>query len=329
MKYVRIYLVCLMALLSIACKEETPVDTSSLHLVLEAEAFSNTRCLSPAQGEFAIASYHISGTGPNNRTFALDVQEQELTINHLAIGTWHLHAQARNKDGVPLVEGDMETFLSKVTTSATINMNALVGTGTLDVGLTWDSKQVASNAYLETTLLDQGGNPVSLTVPPLKPETGNAQITTSLASGSYLLQLRLFSQGVLVSGATEAVRILDGTTSSGTLSLVIGDLSTSFMISLINDTMLPIEGTITASPAEPVAGETVTLTFTPTNLESGMAVNDLTIDWYCEGVSVQQDSRTLATIPQAGTHRYDVVVRHSRLGSLGSATLLVTMPYAP
>lgn len=314
-------------LLATGCKEEAHAETTDLRLLLTTEQFSSERSLIPDSQKMVITDYHLSGTGPSGQTFSVDSMERAVAIGNLMVGRWTIEAIGYNAEGVPLVSGTITTMLSKVTSTATLHLTDLVGTGLLETLVTWDPEQVADDVSLQAVLLDQQGNPVSLDVPALDKGVGKVLLQSSLESGSYLLQLRLFSQGMLVSGATEAVRILCDTTSDGTVNMIIGDLSTNFEITVINDTMLPIEGTITANPASPAAGEEVTLRYTPTNLPEGVLMSDLEIDWYCEGTIAQEQSENFTSIPDAGTHRYDVVVCHEKLGSLGNTTLLVTMPY--
>ncbi len=314
-------------LLATGCKEDVHTETTDLRLLLTTEQFSSERSLIPDSQKMVITDYHLSGTGPNGQTFTVDSVERAVAIGNLIIGRWSIEATGYNAEGTPLVSGTITTLLSKVTSTATLHLTDLVGTGTLETLITWDPAQVAEDVSLQVVLLDQQGVALDLDVPVLNKGVGEVLLESSLRSGSYLLQLRLFSQDMLVSGATEAVRILSNTTSDGTVHMIIGDLSTNFKITVINDTMLPITGTITSTPASPSAGEQVTLSYTPTNLPEGILVDDLEIDWYCEGTISQEQSDTYTSIPDAGTHRYDVVVRHEKLGSLGNTTLLVTMPY--
>lgn len=323
-------LLLLLLVMACGCDHRTQQkESATLRLMLHADHFANQRALTPELSAMEIASYHIHGTGPQGQTLDLDSTQTEVVIGNLAIGKWNLHAKAFNSEGIPLVEGHVETLLSKVSPATTLLLSTLVGRGNLDVHISWDTDQVASDVRLEVTLLNQEGTECSVPTAVLNKETGTTTLLTELEAGSYLLQLRLFSQEVLVSGATQALRILDQTTSDTEIAMVIGDLSTKFELFLINNTMLPIEGSITCSPASPSVGEEVTLTYTPTNLDAELTVSDLNIDWYCEGELIQANSRTLNTVPDAGTHRYDVIAHHEKLGSLGSSTVLVTMPYAP
>ncbi len=320
-------LVIMLVFLFAGCKEKINYETTNLRLVLASNQFTKERQLAPEHEGMTISSYLISGIGPDGQTFSKECSEHIVDIGNLMIGRWSLTAKGLNENGTELVSGELTTMLSKVSKTATIHLDTLVGEGTLQANIQWNPKQVAADVRLEVTLLNQENNPIPFTVPELDTNAGTVILQTNLPSGSYLLQLRLFSEGVVVSGATEAIRILDQKTSSGDLSMIIGDLSTQFEITIVNDTMLPIEGSITATPAVPSAGQTVVFTYEPTNLPENISPNDISVDWYCEGECMQQSSATYSCIPLAGTHRYDAIVRHEKQGSIGNTTLLVTMPY--
>ena len=320
-----LFLVLVLAVLFTGCEEKPQLATGTLRLALTSSHYSSARSLTPDVDLMEIDSYHISGTGPKEQTFSVDSDQQLVAIGNLTIGSWDIEAEALNAKGEVLVRGTLTTPLSKVTSSATINLDTLVGSGLLNATVTWDPEQVDTDVRLEATLLDQEGGTIEYNLPALNTETGVVVLEKELESGSYLLQLRLFSQEVLVSGATVAVRIINGETSTDTIEMVIGDLSTTFEILLINDTMLPIEGSISSSPVAPNQGEEVTLIYTPLNLPDDIDQEDLDISWYCEGTLVEANSTSFTSIPEAGTHRYDVIVNHHRLGSLGSSTLLLSM----
>lgn len=312
--------------LAAGCEHGSEPASATLRLNLASERFQNSRSLLPSSEDLSIASVRITGTGPKGQTIDVQSNKQLVEIGNLAIGTWNLHAVGYNSNEVALVSGDLTTLLSSVTNEATLQLTQLVGEGTLSVQLSWDREQVASDVRLEAQLIDQEGEPVALSVGALNTEAGNVTLQKNLPAGSYYLKLQLFSQGVQVSGASHAVRILDGTTSDGAIEFIIGDLSTTYTIMVINNTMLPIEGGITASPAQAKAGEEVTLTYAANNLPDGVAMDSLHIQWYCEGVLVHQAEADFTSTPLAGVHRYDVIVNHERLGSLGSSTILLDMP---
>ncbi len=283
------------------------------------------RSLLPADEAMTIAEYRIFGNGPNSETVDVKGSSSTVTLGQLLMGKWSLTAQALNSGGAILAQGKLDTMLSSATSTATITLTELVGEGTLSVSYSWNLEQVASDVRLELVLTNQQGETVPISDPILDKEKGTATLSASLPSGSYMLCSTLFSQDVLVSGSAEAVRIIPGTTTTGALEMKMGDRSSIFSMTVTNDTMMPIGGTVKCTPTVPTVGESVTLTFSPSNLQ-GVEASELTACWYCEGVPVVGDGFSFTSVPKAGSHRYDVIVSHAKLGSLGSTTILVNMP---
>lgn len=323
----RLLLIPLIALLLFtSCEESRGGTHADLVVRFACDDFDTfERSLLPSTEAMTIASYQITGTGPNSQTVDVTGTTSTVTLGQLLMGKWSLTAQALNSKGAVLAQGKLDTLLSSVTKTATINLTELVDEGTLAVTYSWALDQVASDANLVLSLLDQQGKTVTISQPTINKAAGTATFSASLPSGSYTLISKLSSQNVVVSGSVEAVRIVAGTPTSGTLEMKIGDRSTIFSMTVINDTMMPIEGTVACNPVSPIAGQNVTLTFTPTNLQ-GIDAKSLTTSWYCEGEPVVGDGFSYTSTPKAGSHRYDVIVSHSKLGSLGSTTILIDMP---
>ena len=316
----------LIAILLFTSCEENRGTHSDLVVRFACEKFAmQERSLLPADNSMTIAKYRITGTGPNSESVDVTGTTSEITLGQLLMGKWSLTAQALNSDGAILAQGTLSTMLSSATSSATITLTELVGEGTLQVSYSWALDQVADDVTLVLSLLNQQGETVTITQPTVNKEAGSATFSSSLPSGSYTLISKLSSQGVVVSGSAEAVRIVAGTATSGALEMKMGDRSTSFSMTVINNTMMPIRGTVTCTPEAPVANSEVTLTFAPDNLQ-GLDASSLTASWFCEGESVVGNGFSYTSTPKAGSHRYDVIVSHAKKGSLGSTTILVDMP---
>jgi hypothetical protein len=327
-KTVLFLLILLLALSLFTGCEDQGLQKGNLILSLACDRFSQAeRNLAPADEKLQIASYHITGTGPQAGTIDLEATNSSVTLGNLAIGKWNLSAEALNSNGDILAKGSVSTLLSKATASAVITLDQLSGEGSLSVGFMWDIEQVADDVHLDIVLTDQGGNPVAIEDASTDKTNGTAVLSVaSLPAGSYRLQAKLYSQGLVVCGVAEAIRIIENTETEGALILTIGDLSTSFSVTIVNDTMMPLQGDIECNPSIPVAGEEVCMTFIPRDLPLGVSAASLTATWYCEGDIVTSDGFTCTCIPAAGSHRYDIIVESEKLGSVGSTTLLVSMP---
>jgi len=322
----RLFLVSIVALLLMTSCDDSKGTHSDLVVRFACEKYAmQERSLLPTSEAMTIAEYRIFGTGPNGESVDVTESSSTVTLGQLLMGKWSLTAQALNSSGAILAQGNLDTILSSVTSTATIHLTELVGEGSLNLTYAWRLDQVDSDVRLELSLTNQQGEVVSLIAPTMDKVTGTASITANLPSGSYMLCSKLYSQDVLVSGSAEAVRIIPDTATTGALEMKMGDRSTNFTMTVINDTMMPIEGTVSCNPTSPTAGTSVTLTFAPSNLQ-GVAAEELIASWFCEGMPVEADDFSYTSIPKAGSHRYDIIVNHAKLGSLGSTTILVNMP---
>lgn len=324
----------LAALMFTGCSDPSANERgTTLRLLFDCPEFSDTpkggRSLNPPAGAMKIKEYIVSGTGPGESSFGpLTSADGELRLDGLLQGRWNLTAEAISETGAVLAKGTAIVFLSSVTNTATIILDRLPGTGTLTVTYNWDPVQVKEDVELELQLIDQSGNPTTIALPALDRIRGAASVTQTLAAGSYTLHSRLKTQGVIVSGAVEAIRIVDSSISSGEIQLIIGDRGNGFQITVVNDTMLPLQGTVTCSPATPGPNTSVTLTFVPAALPTGTLPSEIRASWYCEGTLIQGAAGfSYLCTPRPGVHRYDIVVSHDKLGSIGNATIMVDMPY--
>lgn len=324
----KIWIVLLCALLFVSCSGEQETDRAYGDLqvrLLSTDVLS--RALIPDQSALEFDYFAVTATGPQEKQVSIESGSAEVTLGNLLIGTWKIDATAYNGDDIPLVSGTVTTLLSSKTNTATLYLDTLVGSGSLAVTANWDPDQVASDVSLEVTLYDQNLDEVEQACT-VTTASHQATITaTDLPAGSYQLNLQLYSQGVLVSGAQEAVRIIDNTESSETIKMQIGDLSSTYTLAIINNTALPIAGTIAITPTTILPDSEVTMTYTA-ELPDDIEETDLEITWYCEGKEVKSGSNTYTSIPKPGIHRYDVLVNSPKLGSLGSTSLLFSMPLA-
>ena len=116
-----------------------------VRLAVSCDAFQEKSIL-PSGQTLAIASYDISGTGPEGASFSLEGQAENehhsFNLGYLAIGSWHLSAVARNAEGSAIARGEADIFLSRKSTNATLVLDSLVGKGNLEVHVSWAKDQV-------------------------------------------------------------------------------------------------------------------------------------------------------------------------------------------
>lgn len=324
----------LAALMLAGCSEPSAQERgTTLRILFDCPEFTDAqrgaRSLNPPTEAMKIKEYTVSGTGPEESSFGpLTSTNGELRLDGLLQGRWNLIAEAISETGSVLAKGTATVFLSAATNTATIILDRLPGTGTLTVAYNWNPSQVKEDVELELQLVDQSGNPVTIALPVMDRVKGTATVTQTLVAGSYTLHSRLKTQELVVSGAVEAVRIVDSSVSSGEIQLVIGDRGNGFQITVVNDTLLPLQGTVTCSPPTPGPNTAVTLTFVPAALPEGVLPSEISASWYCEGSPiVGATGFSYLCTPRPGVHRYDVVVSHEKLGSIGNATIMIDMPY--
>ena len=315
-----------------ALQEEPGLTDAEVKLCLTCDAFQEKSIL-PAGQTLAIATYDISGTGPGGATLTLSGEEENeshtFNLGHLAIGVWHLEATARNAEGTSLAQGSADVVFTSKTKVAELPLNRMTGAGNLSVRVTWAKDQVnKADFQLAATLRNQAGETIAIN--PTVQEGEATIVRNGLPSGSYVLALELLTDGAHASGATSAIRIVDGALSSGEVALEIGDRSNVFSLTIHNDTSLPIQATVRCVP-EVVTAQTsqVTLTAEPTNLETlGLQAGDLSYQWFHEG-TLSAGANTASLLlkdKKPGSHRYDVVVTSTKPGSIGSVSVTVHYP---
>lgn len=338
MKHARHWLfigLCAVALAYMGCNDSGLGDqsrtTDPVTLSLSSGDFQKD--VLPKGQSLEIATYDVTGTGPDGESLSLsDVADNEshsVDLGRLAIGGWEFSAQGKNAEGTVLATGSTTCYLAPSSKTCTLVLDQFPGSGSLSVSLSWSKAQVdQSHASVKATLTGQDGTVHTLSQ---SLSEGGALLTAEdLPSGSYILSAELLSDGSHVSGATSAVRIVSGGKSEGSVALVVGDRSNTFTLKVENNTSLPIQGSVTCTPETPTSDtESVTLTFTPTNLDKlGLKASELTYAWYHEGVRIEDATSSSLTLTdkKLGIHRYDVVVSSSKKGSIGSATVQVSIP---
>ena len=330
-KSLSMFLIVALVALLVSCSENP--GTTTMKLILSTSSEGTSRTLLPSDSTLLdVTKYTISGTGPNGKTFTLNTDNSSVEIEGLTIGEWTVTAKGLNREGTELVSGTSTFRLTTTASPQTIILNTLVGTGTFSYVLDWslcDVLHPSMDVFLTGPDMDADEVPLVAT---LNTSTKTATISETLASGSYKVRVILKDGGQQVAGLVEAVRISNGTSTSGSHTFHFSELGPSVLTYFTDATGTPIKGTLSAqgNPETFLDGVQYTYVFAFTEPEN-VSTEGLSIDWYFDGNKVQDTTpidRTGSSItlaPECGVHRVDAVVYNKMRGSTGSAAYSFTV----
>lgn len=332
MKKIRIFLFALVLVgLVVSCSENP--GTTTMKLILSTSSEEGGRTILPSDSSLMdVTKYTITGTGPNGKTFTRNTDNSSVDIEGLTIGEWTVTAKGLNREGTVLVSGSKTFRLTATAAPQTIVMDTLVGSGTFSYVLDWSLCDVASPSMdVFLTGPDMDGDEVALAVT-LNTETRTATVSETLAAGSYKVRVILKDGSQQVAGLVEAVRISNGTRTSGNHVFHFSELGPSTLMYFRDATGTPIKGTLSASgnPASFLGGSSYTYVFSFSEPEK-VNTEGLTIDWYYDGnlaqggIALDRTGSSYTVEVQNGVHRIDAVVYNRLLGSTGSAAYTFTV----
>lgn len=300
-------------LLCPSCAEDP--TTATLKLQLSTDDTKGGRSIIPSGVPLDVTKYIVSGQGPQGSTFNVESKNATVSIEGLLIGSWNLTAIGQNNDGIDLIQGSTTFQLAPVPSTATIVLNQLMGRGTMRIHFSWEASRIQSPRF-ELELTTQGGERSIVTPTSCDLSAGTAVYSAEQAAGSYTIQARLYSDGTVVAGCAEAIRVVGNKVTEGAITLDLDKYPDSpGTLRLINKLGTPIDCTI-----QGLASELPAMSETTASLEiPGVSTNDaLAVKWYLDGVE-KGTGTSFAFVPKAGEHRLDVVVQGAMLASAGSA----------
>lgn len=321
----------LAALLAFAgCEAQHTGNTRDIRITLDGSRTFNARNIDPdGVAPLTLTSYALSGNGPEGFSFGpLNASSSTFTVHAVPVGQWEFQAVGYNGATRAIAAGTLQAQITHNVDALTIELDELIGSGDLAVTVNWNEEQTYSDVDLAMTVKDSAGTVVA-TLSETK-TTDDSQVIfskTGLPAGFYTLEISLMSQTEPLAALVETALVIDGTTSSATVDLVIGLVADNNGFTIIDKTAKPLEGSISADVANPSLGSTVTLTYDPV-LPDGVDIGQVAIQWYCDGTVMPMATAPTYVITSAegGTHRYDVVASIPALGSVGSAYTLVEVP---
>ena len=299
--------------MTLGCAQD--VETVTLELAFSSETGQGRRSLLP-DTSLTIDHYTVTGTGPQEATFHISSTESSTSIPGLPVGGWTIEACGWNDAGVRLISGTTSLQLAPDNRQATVILDQYYGSGQLSVLVVWDDSLTYEPQFRMYISQEQGTEQeVYPTV-----AAGSAAYAATLSAGSYVLRCELYSEGELIAGCVEAVRIADAMESGGTITFDLDTLDSTIDIIIDDDLAVPIEGTIAGLPDQVESGQTYELTFTPTNVPLD-ELADVMVVWYLDG-AVLGSGPIRSMTPTPGSHRIDVLAWTSTPGSIGSTALV-------
>ncbi len=326
MRKTLIVLLAVLCLLAVACRNSAEGDRTSLSLTIEGGDASRT--IMPSQTLMDVQKYSVTGTGPMGATFGpLLTTDSELSIKDLAVGSWTITAKALNAQNNELAEGVGTFTIAKGENEATLVLDSMTGTGTLQLNFKWSS-DICSDAEIRILINveDCDGNVISKTRDVSK-TLESATVVMNLDAGCHVLSVQVQdSKGNIGIGATDAIRIVANTRSTGTIELKgkkpAEPSSNGTSISIDNRIGVPMSFYIDYFPKNLSKGKFTTLNACYASLPVGVTEDDLTYQWYRDGVLMSPASAdNISFLAESGFHRFDVIVRSSKEGTMCGASL--------
>lgn len=318
-------IILLSALVLLASCSENP-GTTTMKLVLTTAPEAGSKTLLPDNSSLLdVTKYTVTGVGPNGKTFTKSSDSGSISIEGLTIGEWSVTAKGLNSANTELVSGTTTFTLTSKAIPQTIVLDTLIGTGTFSLVMDWSLCDVADpkmDVYL--TGPDMSSDEVAIPIT-LNMDKKTATVSESLASGSYKLRVVLKDGNVQVAGFVEAVRISNGTVTSGSHSFLFNELGPNVLTYFRDATGTPIKGSLSVlgNPEEYTADHEYRFIFSfdePDKVDA----DGLTIDWYYDGsvvasAALGKTGSSFDVSPKPGVHRVDAIVYNKLLGSTGSA----------
>lgn len=244
-----------------------------------------------------VANYDIEGNGPGGASFKIENAQPGVAVvqSGLRAGTWEIIARAKNADApTPTVIGEGSTIVEILPgkiNEATITVYPVVGTGTLDITITWpnypDTPSIMSNPNIVSTLTPIGGTPQTIPFTIASDNLSAHFSDDTLSNGYYKLSILLYegdpsnSQNK-VWGTVEAVRIIAGQVSSKTYTLK-GELGLGLVeISIEEKLDNPLNISFSGDQRFLLEGNNMEITATVTD-ENGNPVTPDSYEWYFDG----------------------------------------------
>jgi len=138
------------------------------------------RTIAPPSDATTVASYSVSGNGPNGASFGpLPVTGDSATVDGLAFGSWTVKVDALNAKGDIIGHGESSTTVASGDNSVTVSVLLASGWGSLSLTVTWKTSQVQGPGSVSASITSATGGSAL----PLTPFTGATGLSPQLPPG--------------------------------------------------------------------------------------------------------------------------------------------------
>ena len=322
-------LAIMVILLAMSCRNSVEGGRTRLSIHIEQDS---SRTIMPSQTLMETRKYSVSGTGPDGSSFGpLLSTDSELSVTDLVPGIWTITAKALNAENNELASGSSQCNISSGANEATIVLDTIAGNGTLELDFRWnddisDDEQLRISISIESsdgTVIARNRDVIT--------SLGQDSVVLTLNAGCHVLSVQVSdSHGKLGVGATDAVRIVSNTRSSGVVELQTSKpvIHSGTTISIENAIGNPMNFYIDYYPKSPSKGQKVTLKACSSSIPDDIDAEDLSFQWYKDGVLLRNaDGFNYAITAEQGVHRYDVIVNSRKEGTMCGASLTLSIPY--
>ena len=313
----------------VSCQEEELSGASAKLSIRLSDRSMEARTIMPASALMQTRKYRVSGTGPGSASFGpLDSLESTIDVENLSVGQWTITAMALNAEGNEIASGSGEFNIGRGQNEVTVVLDQMTGSGQLRLNLDWNEDiTYLDNIKLEISVQDISGTEIYSVTKDSDRVSQGISVLIPLNAGCYIVSVHVSdSDGSLDVGAADAVRIIKGSVSEGSLHLSGSKpvAEPSFVIE--NRVGSPMVFYLEYSPTNITVGGSVTLNARHGNLDSMIDTSSLVYQWFCDGVQFYSGNASTRTITALrGVHRYDVIVRSSSPGTMCGASLTLNV----
>ncbi|MGD1822911.1 MAG: hypothetical protein ACPKM0_09160 [Pleomorphochaeta sp.] len=313
--------------LFVSCDFTTQSQNGNLTIHFNNE---NTKSSLVPSIEMEVASYSITGIGPEDRSFTeVTSNGEDVIIDNLYKGTWEITVQGLNSSGTPIGEGTKSVeIIANTTTSTSIVVEEFSGEGELNLDVKWPSQDIEDPNIVSYVISENDDTNTDLEFT-INSETASASYSGNLDAGYYTLYLNLYDGETTdinnkLIGKVYSLRIVKDQNTSYTLTTTTDDLNVngSLSVSVSNNIETTFDVTLSSNQITLYEGSSETLTATPGD------EGEYTYSWYLDGKEEDETSNeyTISETLSIGRHNIDVICSKDGMITSSSCVIDIVFP---